>query len=50
MIDAPAVLAVEGAPVLRIRVSGPGGTLYVRTREPKPKTLIQMLGVSKAED
>ncbi len=50
VIDAPAVLAVEGAPVLRIRVSGPGGTLYVRSREPKPKTLIQMLGVSKAED
>jgi hypothetical protein len=47
VIDAPAVPAIAGAPVLRIRVSGPGGTLYVRSREPEPKTLLGMLGVSR---
>jgi hypothetical protein len=30
--------------VLRIKASGPGGTLYVRTREPDPKSIWRMLG------
>lgn len=47
VIDIPDVLAVADGPVLRIRVSGPGGTLYVRSREPKPKSVLGMLGVSR---
>jgi hypothetical protein len=43
VIDAPGVAAIPGAPVLRIRCSGPGGTLYVRTREPEPKSMWRML-------
>jgi hypothetical protein len=45
VIDSPSVAAVAGAPVLRIRCTGPGGTLYVRTREAVPKTFKQMLGM-----
>jgi hypothetical protein len=45
VIETPAVPAVAGAPVLRIRASGPGGTLYVRTREPEPNAVRRMLGV-----
>jgi hypothetical protein len=44
VIDAPSVAAVAGAPVLRIRCTGPGGTLYVRTREPDPKSAWRALG------
>jgi Domain of unknown function (DUF1707)/Cell wall-active antibiotics response 4TMS YvqF len=44
VIDAQAVAPGAGAPVLRIRVSGPGGTLYVRTREPELKRLARLLG------
>jgi uncharacterized protein DUF1707/cell wall-active antibiotic response 4TMS protein YvqF len=44
VIDAPGIVAVAGAPVLRIRCSGPGGTLYVRTREPGPAGRSTMLG------
>ncbi len=47
VLDSPAVAPVAGGPVLRIKLSGPGGTLYVRRREPQPKTLRQTLGVSK---
>jgi hypothetical protein len=43
VIDAPSVAAVVGAPVLRIRCTGPGGTLYVRTREPQPKSMWRLL-------
>jgi uncharacterized protein DUF1707/cell wall-active antibiotic response 4TMS protein YvqF len=45
VIDTPTVTAVAGAPVLRIRATGPGGTLYVRTHEPAPKTFRQTLGM-----
>ena len=34
VVEAPAALPVPGAPALRIRLSGAGGTLRVRTREP----------------
>jgi hypothetical protein len=44
VIESPSVAAIPGAPVLRIRCSGPGGTLYVRTREPEPARPAQMLG------
>jgi hypothetical protein len=44
VIDAPGVAAIAGAPVLRIKASGPGGTLYVRTREPDPKSIWRVLG------
>lgn len=33
VIQSPATAPVEGAPVLRIRTSGPGGTLHVRSRD-----------------
>jgi hypothetical protein len=44
VIDAPGVARVGGAPMLRIRMSGPGGTLHVRTREPEPKSMWRLLG------
>jgi hypothetical protein len=44
VIDAPSVAAVAGGPVLRIRCTGPGGTLYVRTRDPAPKSMWRLLG------
>jgi hypothetical protein len=31
VIEPPAAAPVPGSPRLRIRVSGPGGTLYVRS-------------------
>jgi hypothetical protein len=34
VLEPPAWLPPEGAPRLRIRASGPGGTLYVRSPEP----------------
>jgi hypothetical protein len=34
VLEPPAWTAPEGAPRLRIRASGPGGTLYVRSPEP----------------
>jgi uncharacterized protein DUF1707/cell wall-active antibiotic response 4TMS protein YvqF len=34
-VDTSNAPLVPGAPVIRIRASGPGGTLYVRTREPR---------------
>jgi hypothetical protein len=33
VLEPPAFLPPPGAPRLRIRVSGPGGTLYVRSSE-----------------
>jgi hypothetical protein len=33
VIEPSAVPPVAGSPQLRIRLSGPGGTLYVRSRE-----------------
>jgi Domain of unknown function (DUF1707)/Cell wall-active antibiotics response 4TMS YvqF len=44
VIDAPGVAVIDGAPVLRIRCSGPGGTLYVRTREPDRTSWSRVLG------
>jgi hypothetical protein len=35
VIDPPPWPAPAGAPLLRIRVTGPGGTLYVRSAEPR---------------
>jgi Domain of unknown function (DUF1707)/Cell wall-active antibiotics response 4TMS YvqF len=43
VIDASCAAVVPGAPLLRIRCSGPGGTLYVRTREPAPKSMWRLL-------
>lgn len=43
VIESPATAPVEGAPVLRIRSGGPGGTLYVRSREP-PSRVSKLLG------
>jgi hypothetical protein len=34
VLEPPAWLPPESAPRLRIRASGPGGTLYVRSPEP----------------
>jgi hypothetical protein len=41
-VDTASAPLVPGAPVIRIRASGPGGTLYVRTHEP-PSWLDRML-------
>ncbi|HEY1687830.1 MAG TPA: DUF1707 domain-containing protein [Solirubrobacteraceae bacterium] len=43
VIDPPATSPAPGAPVLRIRASGPGGTLYVRHNE-RPNALARMFG------
>jgi len=47
VIDAPQVPPVRGAPKLRIHASGPGGTLYVRTKPPAG-TLEKLIGTARA--
>jgi hypothetical protein len=44
VIHSPQVPPVEGAPVLRIKASGPGGTLYVRNQRERPNRLAKLLG------
>ena len=44
VIHSPEVPPVEGAPVLRIKASGPGGTLYVRNQRERPNRLFKLLG------
>jgi hypothetical protein len=41
IIDPPPWPAPAGAPRLRIRASGPGGTLYVRTAQPRTPALLE---------
>ena len=43
MIDSPEAAPVRDAPKLRIHVSGPGGTLYVRSR-PSAGTIEKLSG------
>lgn len=43
VIQPPKSAPVPGAPRLRIRISGPGGTLYVRSEEPRSR-LARLLG------
>jgi len=47
VIDSPQVPPVRDAPKLRIHASGPGGTLYVRSRPPAG-TLEKLLGTARA--
>jgi hypothetical protein len=44
VIHPPEAPPVDGAPVLRIRTSGPGGTLYVRSQRPRPNRSAKLLG------
>jgi hypothetical protein len=44
VVHSPQVPPVEGAPVLRIKASGPGGTLYVRNQRERPNRLAKLLG------
>jgi uncharacterized protein DUF1707 len=44
VIQAPEAPPVEGAPVLRIKARGPGGTLYVRNRREQPNRWHKLLG------
>jgi hypothetical protein len=46
VIDSPQVPPVANAPRLRIRLSGPGGTLYVRNRPPA-STLEKVIGTAR---
>jgi hypothetical protein len=43
VIDSPSAPVIPDAPQLRIRLRGPGGTLYVRTHEPR-RGLARLLG------
>jgi hypothetical protein len=47
VIDSPQVPPVRDAPQLRIHASGPGGTLYVRTKPPAA-TLEKLIGTARA--
>jgi hypothetical protein len=47
VIDSPQVPPVRDAPKLRIHASGPGGTLYVRTKPPAG-TLEKLIGTARA--
>jgi Domain of unknown function (DUF1707)/Cell wall-active antibiotics response 4TMS YvqF len=47
VIDSPQVPPVRDAPQLRIHASGPGGTLYVRSKPPAG-TLEKLLGTARA--
>ena len=44
VINSPDAPPVEGAPVLRIKASGPGGTLYVRNQRERPNRWSKSLG------
>lgn len=44
VIHSPEAPPVPGAPVLRIKASGPGGTLYVRNRRERPNRWSELLG------
>jgi uncharacterized protein DUF1707/cell wall-active antibiotic response 4TMS protein YvqF len=44
VIHSPHAPPVEGAPVLRIKASGPGGTLYVRNQREQPNRWTKLLG------
>ncbi len=47
VIDSPQLLPVHGAPKLLIHASGPGGTLYVRTKAPAG-TLDKLIETARA--
>ena len=47
VIDSPQVPPVRDAPKLLIHASGPGGTLYVRTKPPAG-TLEKLIGTARA--
>jgi hypothetical protein len=47
VIDSPQARPVRDAPKLRIHASGPGGTLYVRSKPPAG-TLEKLLGTARA--
>jgi Domain of unknown function (DUF1707)/Cell wall-active antibiotics response 4TMS YvqF len=47
VVDSPQVPPVRHAPKLRIHASGPGGTLYVRTKPPAG-TLEKLIGTARA--
>jgi hypothetical protein len=47
VIDSPQVPPVRDAPKLQIHASGPGGTLYVRTKPPAG-TLEKLIGTARA--
>jgi hypothetical protein len=42
--QAPEAPPVEGAPVLRIKTRGPGGTLHVRNQRERPNRWMKLLG------
>ncbi len=44
VINSPEAPPVAGAPVLRIKASGPGGTLYVRNQRERPNRWSKLLG------
>jgi uncharacterized protein DUF1707/cell wall-active antibiotic response 4TMS protein YvqF len=44
VIHSPQLPPVEGAPALRIKASGPGGTLYVRNQREQPNRWAKLLG------
>lgn len=44
VIQSPEAPPVEGAPMLRIKASGPGGTLYVRNQRERPNRWAKLLG------
>jgi hypothetical protein len=46
VIQSPDAPPVEGAPVLRIRTSGPGGTLHVRNQREQPRRWMKLLSKS----
>jgi hypothetical protein len=44
VIHSPRVPPMDGAPVLRIKASGPGGTLHVRNERERPNRWTKLLG------
>jgi hypothetical protein len=44
VIESPDAPPAPGAPELRIRIAGPGGTLHVRNRRQQPNRLARLLG------
>jgi hypothetical protein len=45
VIQSPDAPPVEGAPLLRIKARGPGGTLYVRNQRQRPNRWTKLLGM-----